>query len=175
VTAAILILTNGFLDMLDGCVTNDLQPGFPPPAHAARSYPHGGTVERRGKPERMRFVLFVFPALLAVASGAAAQKSNSVIVRAAPRVEFPGVVHQDMDPQKPGEVDCSSPAHWDEGRMYMFYSAGHPFRSAGPDLFHLSRPSKRPTHDSTPRTRNLQQKEQWTAAPLVTPAKAGAQ
>jgi hypothetical protein len=48
-----------------------------------------------------------------------------------------------MDPNTPGDIDCSSPAHWDGQTLYMFYSTGHPYRSSGPDIFHLSRPSQR--------------------------------
>jgi hypothetical protein len=96
----------------------------------------------------MRFVLSAFTVLCAVASAHTPQENNSVVVRSAPRIELPGVVHKDMDPLKPGEVDCSSPAHWDEGRIYMFFSAGHPFRSAGPDLFHLRRPAERVSFDN---------------------------
>jgi hypothetical protein len=66
----------------------------------------------------------------------------------APRVHFPGVVGAGSDPNAPGDIDCSSPAHWDGDTLYMFYSTGHPFRSFGPDLFHLSRPSQRVTFDN---------------------------
>ncbi len=95
------------------------------------------------RPRQMVLVI-----LLAVASGAAAQKNNSVVIRSAPRVQFPGVVQKDKNPQEPGDIDCSSPAHWADGTMYMFYSTGHPFRSSGPDLFHLSRPSQRVSFDN---------------------------
>ena len=96
----------------------------------------------------MRSVQLAFVVLLAVGSCDAAQKSASVIVRPAPRVQFPGVVPGGKGPQEPGDIDCSSPAHWDDGTMHMFYSTGHPFRSSGPDLFHLSRPSQRVSFDS---------------------------
>jgi hypothetical protein len=86
--------------------------------------------------------------LLAVPFCEAAQKGHSVILRPAPQVQFPGVTPKDRDPQEPGDIDCSSPAHWDEGTIYMFYSTGHPFRSSGPDLFHLSRPSQRVSFDN---------------------------
>jgi len=65
--------------------------------------------------------------LLAVASCCAAQKSNSIVIRSAPRVQFPGVVSKNTKPQETGDVDCGSPAHWADGTMYMFYSTGHPF------------------------------------------------
>ena len=66
----------------------------------------------------------------------------------APRLQFPGVVHDNMDPNMPGDIDCSSPAHWDGDTLYMFYSTGHPFRSCGPDIFHLSMPSQRTRLDN---------------------------
>jgi hypothetical protein len=40
-------------------------------------------------------------------------------------------------PNQPGDCDCNSPAHWDGDRLYVFNSAGHPWRTAGPDLLHL--------------------------------------
>jgi len=72
----------------------------------------------------------------------------SVIVRPAARLQFPGVVHGAADANTAGDVDCSSPAHWDGDTMYMFYSTGHPFRSSGSDLLQLSRPSKRVVFDN---------------------------
>lgn len=81
------------------------------------------------------------------AAGSSLQQ-YSVILRDAPHLQFPGVVHGNMDPNKPGDVDCSSPAHWDGDTMYIFYSTGHPFRSSGPDIFHLSRPSQRVSFDN---------------------------
>ena len=81
-------------------------------------------------------------------SSARIEGQNLVIIRAAPRVQLPGVIGQGMDKNVAGDVDCSSPAHWDGDTMYMFYSTGHPFRSSGPDLFHLSRPSQRVSFDN---------------------------
>ncbi len=60
----------------------------------------------------------------------------TVLVRPAPSVRFPGA--ESANPQKPGDCDCNSPAHWDGGTLYVFNSAGHPWRSSGPDLFHLN-------------------------------------
>jgi hypothetical protein len=79
---------------------------------------------------------------------AAAEGGNSAVIRSAARVQFPGVAPEGGNSQEPGDIDCSSPAHWDDGTMYMFYSIGHPFRSQGPDLFHLSRPSQRVSFDN---------------------------
>ena len=86
--------------------------------------------------------------ILVVASVCRAAESNRVLVRSAPRVQFPGVVPAGANPQEPGDIDCSSPAHWDNGTLFMFYSTGHPFRSSGPDLSHLSRPSQRTSFDN---------------------------
>jgi len=97
----------------------------------------------------MRLVPLTLIVLAAVCScPAAAVEGNRIIIRSAPRVQFPGVVHTGGNPQEPGDIDCSSPGHWDGGTMFMFYSTGHPFRSAGPDLFHLSRPAQRVTFDN---------------------------
>lgn len=71
-----------------------------------------------------------------------------VVVRKAERLQFPGVISGSADANLIGDVDCSSPAHWDGGTMYMFYSTGHPFRSSGPDLHGLSRPSQRVSFDN---------------------------
>jgi hypothetical protein len=47
----------------------------------------------------------------------------------------------------PGETDCNSPAHWDGDTLYLFNSAGYPWRSAGPDLFHLTNDYRRCEYD----------------------------
>ncbi len=54
----------------------------------------------------------------------------------APLIRFRGA--QSASPQKPGDCDCNSPAHWDGDTFYVFNSAGHPWRSSGRDLFHLT-------------------------------------
>lgn len=76
------------------------------------------------------------------------QGQYTAIVRPAARIQFPGIVHGATDSQAAGDIDCSSPAHWDGDTMYMFYSTGHPFRSSGRDLFSLSRPSVRAAFDN---------------------------
>jgi len=78
----------------------------------------------------------------------ASLSAYDIELRQAPRMQFSGVVHGNMDPNTPGDIDCSSPAHWDGQTLYMFYSTGHPFRSSGPDIFHLSRPSQRVKFDN---------------------------
>ena len=92
------------------------------------------------------FWLIVFP-ITAFGSSSPGQEFSAV-VRPAARLQLPGVIHGATDPNTYGDVDCSSPAHWDVGTMYMFCSTGHPFRSSGRDLASLSRPSTRVTFDN---------------------------
>ena len=96
----------------------------------------------------MQWISRVCVGVFVTAATAVAWADVPVVVRSVSRVQFPGVVAQGANPQEPGDVDCSSPAHWDNGAMCMFYSTGHPFRSSGPDLLHLSRPSQRVTFDN---------------------------
>jgi hypothetical protein len=70
------------------------------------------------------------------APAAAAPAQSRVVVRPAPLLQMRGAKSQ--APDRPGDCDCNSPAHWDGGTLYLFNSAGHPWRSAGPDLFHLT-------------------------------------
>ncbi len=58
-----------------------------------------------------------------------------VRLREASLIQFRGA--NSPSPDKPGECDCNNPAHWDGDTLYVFNSAGHPWRSAGPDLFDL--------------------------------------
>src|SRR5438477_10544812 len=58
-----------------------------------------------------------------------------IILRDAPLIQFRGANSSTAD--KAGECDCNSPAHWDGDTLYVFNSAGHPWRSAGSDVFHL--------------------------------------
>jgi hypothetical protein len=51
-------------------------------------------------------------------------------------------------PDKPGDTDCNSPAHWHDGTLYLFNSAGHPWRSAGPDALRLVRDYRRCEYDN---------------------------
>lgn len=48
-----------------------------------------------------------------------------VVIRDAPEIKYPS------------QTDSNSPAHWDGDALYLFNSAGHPFRSFGPGQFHL--------------------------------------
>jgi len=92
--------------------------------------------------------LFLIMSQVAFSGLSDSKEQYSFVLRDAELLQFPGVVQGGSDPKAAGDVDCNSPAHWDGDTMYMFYSTGHPFRSSGPDLFHLSRPSKRVTFDN---------------------------
>ena len=59
----------------------------------------------------------------------------SAVLRSAPPLKLPGI--NTPDKKMDAYVDCNSPAHWDGKTMYLFSSAGRPWRSPGPDLFHL--------------------------------------
>ncbi len=69
-----------------------------------------------------------------------------VILRDARLLQFRGA--QSPTPDKPGDCDCNNPAHWDGDTLYVFNSTGHPWRSAGPDLFHLDRDYRRSQYDN---------------------------
>ena len=108
-------------------------------------------------------------ALLATATAAMAQNTPRVLVREAGRLQFPGVTPPDADRNQPGHVDCNSPAHWDGGQLYMFFSTGHPFRSSGQDLFHLSRPSQKTTFNNEGQWNDRQQGARWIEATYKAP------
>lgn len=82
--------------------------------------------------------------MVLMAGCASPQGIPRAVVKNAPPYRLPGV------PVKDGatDMDCNCPAHWDGDRMYIFYSCDHPFRSAGADLFHQSRPSDRTEYDN---------------------------
>ena len=68
-------------------------------------------------------------------------------LRAAPRLQFRGA--NSADPGVPGDTDCNSPAHWDGGTLYLFNSAGHPWRSSGSDLYRLHEGYQRAEYNNT--------------------------
>ena len=70
----------------------------------------------------------------------------AVRLREAPLLQFRGA--RSPSPDKPGECDCNCPAHWDGETLYLFNSAGHPWRSSGPDLFHLDQDYRRCEYDN---------------------------
>jgi hypothetical protein len=59
----------------------------------------------------------------------------SVTLKEAPPLQMPGVAVPERN--LPHESDCNSPVHWDGDTLYVFNSYSHPWRSSGPDLFHL--------------------------------------
>jgi hypothetical protein len=67
--------------------------------------------------------------------GPQASPDPSVVLKEAPPLQMPGV---DVPERKlPHESDCNSPVHWDGDTLFVFNSYSHPWRSSGPDLFHL--------------------------------------
>ncbi len=92
------------------------------------------------------FWLIVLP--IAALGSDAPREEFSAAVRPAARLALPGVPRGGIDPNADGDVDCSSPAHWDADTMYMFFSTGHPFRASGSDLAGLGRPSTRVVFDN---------------------------
>ncbi len=72
------------------------------------------------------------------ANGETNESLPSVSFRQAPLVQMPGV--EDRRDGYYHVVDSNSPAHWDGDTFYLFNSFEHPWRSSGPDLFHLGKP-----------------------------------
>ncbi len=70
----------------------------------------------------------------------------TVAIRRAPLIQFRGA--GSAAPEKPGECDCNNPAHWDGSTLYVFNSAGHPFRSAGRDVLNLKDDYRRCEYDN---------------------------
>jgi hypothetical protein len=65
-----------------------------------------------------------------------AEADPSVLIRPAPTIHFPGGSRPASG--QPGETDSNSPLHWENSTLYVFNSAGHPWRGSGPDLFHFT-------------------------------------
>ncbi|MCX8109260.1 MAG: hypothetical protein N3G20_10700 [Verrucomicrobiae bacterium] len=61
----------------------------------------------------------------------------TVMIHPAPLILFRGANSAALD--QPGDTDSNSPLHWDGELLYLFNSAGHPWRTSGPDLFNLNR------------------------------------
>lgn len=70
----------------------------------------------------------------------------SVVLRPAPPLAFRGVDNPAIGHAQ--ECDCNNPAYWDGDTLYVFNSAIHPWRNAGPDLFHLRDAYERVTFDN---------------------------
>ena len=75
------------------------------------------------------------------------QALPGVVVREVEPLRFRGA--NSPNPREPGDVDCNSPAHWDGDTLYLFNSSGHPWRLAGPDLFHLEQDYRRVEYNDT--------------------------
>ena len=95
----------------------------------------------------LKFALIVIPALVLGGGRQALTQVRPVRpappkarLRAAALLRLPGVTQDG----RADVVDSNSPVHWDSsGQLHVFTSAGHPYRSTGPDLFNLSRPVER--------------------------------
>ena len=97
-------------------------------------------------------VMVVTMSVLATSSeirGAATADNDapSVVLREAAAARFRGA--NSPSPEQPGDTDCNSPAHWDGDTLYVFNSAGHPWRSAGPDLFQLGQSANKQAYIRT--------------------------
>jgi hypothetical protein len=82
----------------------------------------------------------------AAATVLSSSPAPSVVLRQAAPVQFRGA--NSPEPSRPGDTDCNSPAHWKGDTFFLFNSAGHPWRSAGPDLFNLSQSYLRCEYDN---------------------------
>ncbi|HOW66456.1 MAG TPA: hypothetical protein PK256_14300 [Verrucomicrobiota bacterium] len=69
-----------------------------------------------------------------------------VVLHDAPVIQFRGA--NSPSPDQPSDSDCNSPAHWDGATLYVFNSAGHPWRSSGPDVNNLTRTYVRCEYDN---------------------------
>jgi hypothetical protein len=92
-------------------------------------------------------------ASMAAVSGAASARPDAwkarlprVVLKAAPLIQMRGA--HSAAPDRPGDCDCNSPAHWEGERLHLFNSAGHPWRSSGPDLMHLAEDYQRCRYDN---------------------------
>jgi len=80
--------------------------------------------------------LFVLGLLLQFVTGCRTlDTAPTVCVRPATLLQFRGA--NSNAPNEPGECDCNSPAHWDGGTLYLFNSAGHPWRVSGASIFNM--------------------------------------
>ncbi|MGE3821353.1 MAG: hypothetical protein AB7I30_18235 [Isosphaeraceae bacterium] len=67
---------------------------------------------------------------------------QSVVIKAATEASLPPVPTSDEG------FDCNNALFWDGGTLYAFSSHEHPYRSSGPDLENLERPSTRVSFDN---------------------------
>ena len=95
---------------------------------------------------RLVAVLFA----LAAAKAETPKDSPRFVLRDAPPYQLPGVSDPKLQKVE-GGIDCNNPSHWDGDTMYLFSSWGAPYRSEGPSLLELSRPSVRTRYDNEER------------------------
>ncbi len=106
-----------------------------------------GASFKRRNPKRATLLGLILIGISLVSTQRLSSPLEGAKGRAAHR-QFPAVVLTDAPPlQMPGvevpernlshESDCNSPIHWDGDTVYAFNSYNHPWRSSGPDLFHL--------------------------------------
>jgi hypothetical protein len=90
------------------------------------------------------------PMMLALIAGCQTPEQNSpqpeVRIRPAAPLQFRGA--NSSAPDKPGECDCNNPLHWNGDTLFVFNSAGHPWRSSGADLFQLTNSYVRCEYDT---------------------------
>lgn len=84
--------------------------------------------------------------VMGIMSSGCTSEHVSFELREAALVELPGAPWPGTD--RFGATDCNNPVHWHDGLMYVFSSTGHPYRSCGPDLFHLAGPPARIAFDN---------------------------
>lgn len=95
---------------------------------------------------------FLIPSLVILLCGCQSTREAadtllpSVVLREAPPLQFRGA--NSPAPDQPGDCDCNSPAHWDGDTLYVFNSAGHPWRVGGPDVFSLTQSYVRCEYDN---------------------------
>jgi hypothetical protein len=70
-----------------------------------------------------------------ITSSLQAQSTPTAKLRNAAPIRFRGA--NSPSPAQPGDCDCNCPAHWEGETLYVFNSAGHPWRLGGPDVLHL--------------------------------------
>src|SRR5512143_3130175 len=102
----------------------------------------------------LRLLAAATMAVLAASTGCRSAREDQgrrdqprVVLHQAPLVQMRGT--KSPAPAQPGDCDCNSPAHWEGDTLFIFNSAGHPWRSAGPDLFHLDQDYRRCEYDNT--------------------------
>jgi hypothetical protein len=95
-------------------------------------------------PEQAVFALFqqavrlvgLIAAALLSSNVASPQTIPRFTVREAPLIWMPGVAVPERSLEH--EADSNNPLHWDGDTLYLFNNAGHPWRTSGPDIEHLS-------------------------------------